>query len=441
MRPIRLVTKVLSVTVALLTFGFATAQDFESIVVQRSADPVPSSEINLDEPMIEGDTSESPSDTQSLPVYESAFGGPEACGVCNCPGDSCQCGGQARLECAPGQTLFWNGVHRNFVDRCFSGAHPTASPARWYAIGELVPLFRDQDDSNWQTLGPSGPGVLDTHDFATEFDAGARLTLGRALGQSWRIEGVYLGNYDWTGDQTVRNTDINDQAGVGNLQSPFSNFGNPTVQGVDYNRFASIRSDATMYSLELNLRRRILMDSRKFHHAEVSFLVGGRYMQIDESFGYHTESNLPAGGSINDIGVTTDNNLIGFQIGLLSQFMVRERIWVDFDVKGAVFHNEASMNSNYVNTQTDGTLIASLNTGTELEPTSFMGDLSLTANYQFAPAMTFKIGYNAIWMSGIAVASENLNRDLSIVSLGPPTLDHSGDVVYHGPSAGFVWAY
>ena len=368
-------------------------------------------------------------------VYETS------CPSCNGVGD-CYCDLRApRMERFPGHTTFWNGIHRDYIGRCFSGAHPTACPATWYITGEFVPLFRDQDNSAWQSLGELGPNALDFDDLKTEFDAGFRGTVGRSIGEAFRIEGVYFGNYDWSDQKTIRNRDANSAGGVGNLFSPFSNFGDPPIPGVDFNQLATIRTESSLQSIELNVRRRIITPQRRFHHAETSFLIGARYMQVDELFGYRTVSAQPAGGSINDIDINTENSLLGLQIGLLSQFMVRERIWIDFDLKGGIFRNDVSLNQNYVNTDTAGAVLGTFADAVDHERTTFVGDLSLTANYQVTPAVSFKLGYNAIWISGIAVASENLMSDLNILSLGPAMLDHSGDIVYHGPTAGLTFAY
>ncbi len=75
------------------------------------------------------------------------------------------------------------------------------------------------------------------------------------------------------------------------------------------------------------------------------------------------------------------------------------------------------------------------------ERTTFLGELSLTYNHQVTSNVSLRLGYNAFWLSGIALASENLNSDFSILTLGPAQIDHAGDAVYHGPNIGFIFAY
>ena len=73
--------------------------------------------------------------------------------------------------------------------------------------------------------------------------------------------------------------------------------------------------------------------------------------------------------------------------------------------------------------------------------TSFLGEVSLSYTHQFTRNLSVRLGYNAFWLTGVALASENLNNDIEILSLGPAQIDHSGDIVYHGPTLGVIFAY
>jgi hypothetical protein len=68
--------------------------------------------------------------------------------------------------------------------------------------------------------------------------------------------------------------------------------------------------------------------------------------------------------------------------------------------------------------------------------TSFLGDLALTLVCRPTPNLTTRIGYQAIWLTGAAIAAKNLNSDVDILTNGPAQLNHRGTVVYHGPHAG-----
>ena len=357
---------------------------------------------------------------------------------------------QPLLESEPGQSLYWHRPAEQAEDpcetwMCWKGIHPGMSP-RWYASGEFLGLFRHQDSVPFQALQSlpqldSGAIVLGTPDFDVEMASGARVLIGWSLGEWYRIEGSYLGSHSWSDGVAIRNSDPNIQGGSGNLFSPFSNFGVPDgVLGLDYNNFASIAFTSRLNSAEINVRRRLRHIHGGEHHAEASVMVGLRYADIGETFNYFTQANVPAPqGATNDVAISADNDLFGVQIGCLSQLLMRERAWIDFETKGGIFANRAGQRTVYTNVDSAGatTTVAS---GDSEDVTSYMLDLALTLNYQFAPGMTFRIGYNAIFVWDVALASENLNTDVSTLLLGPADVNHGHNLVYHGPSIGFIWA-
>lgn len=360
---------------------------------------------------------------------------------------------QPMLEVYPGWSLYWHDPCQG--DNTFVPAehrHPS-TPAVWYALADYVPLFRDQSgELPFQTLGPDGNVVLGTNDFDAEFNGGARVTVGRSLGDWYRLEGSWLGSFQWSDEVAVRNLDQYDLNGdgaldagtSGNLYSPFSGFGTPGVNptgvlGLDFNRFASIQFSSEFNSVELNVRRRLHTHHRGKVRGEAAALVGLRYMNVTEDFSYLTASNVPAVlGSVNDVNVQTRNDLFGFQLGYLAQLLVADRAWIDVDLKGAIFGNRAEQSTVYTNTNNVGvtTVFPGRADGNR---TAFLGDLSVVFNYQCAPSWTFRVGYNAIGLTGVALGHENFNSDVNILQLGPAAIDHSGSVVYHGPTIGLVW--
>jgi hypothetical protein len=49
-----------------------------------------------------------------------------------------------------------------------------------------------------------------------------------------------------------------------------------------------------------------------------------------------------------------------------------------------------------------------------------------------------RIGYQALLIDGLALASENFDRNVAILTAGPAELVHDGSVVYHGPFVGLT---
>jgi hypothetical protein len=377
--------------------------------------------------------------------------------------DQCNCGASCVTECpAPipvletlcGNSLFWHDPCGNgYRDPEYDCFFHDSTPPTWYVSAEFLPLIRDQSGSQpFQAIATRDVGVarttyprqavLSTDDFAMCFEPGFRVLVGRALGDWYRLEASYFGSHSWSDDAEVRYTPTTPGHLRGNLLSPLSNFGNPgglpglyTLSDTQYNptrddnnQFASISFRSRLDNGELNLRRRVRTTPDRQVRAETSILVGLRYMNISEMFEY-SDSNSATGHppeQKNRVTVNTDNQMFGPQLGALAQFLVVDRGWIDFEIKGVMFFNEAS-------NQIDANPIV------EKPCTTFMGDLSLNFNYQFAPAWTFRAGYNAMWLTGVALASENFLVDTNKLVTGPGPLNHSGDVVYHGPSIGVVF--
>ncbi len=348
------------------------------------------------------------------------------------------------LETEPGTNLYWQDPYLGSWEMCrWWMPAVNGCPPNWYARAEVLPLFRNPKQGfAFATVGADGPVALSTSDFRSEFDAGMRLTLGKPLGDWYRLEFTFMGGHEWNDAVGIRNQDLNDLGSDGNLFSPFSGFGDPTavpqgVEGLDYNEFVGLQFSSRFNSGELNLRRRILMRPGAY---EASFLVGGRYMAISEQFGYLSESIEPGPGlTSNEVAIRTNNEMIGFQIGLLSQFLVQPKHWVDFEMKGGIFQNHASLDRTY--TTTNGNGVSDAYPGAdELDRTSFVGELSLQWNYQFAPSWTLYLGYNALWVTGLALGSDNFESDVDVLELGPTLMQHSGEMVYHGPNFGLVFS-
>ncbi len=388
-----------------------------------------------------------------------------SCLACGQSASSCRCGvahgghaghggvlghgGNSGLQFT---NLYWcspyGEVYEDYCDKNMCRDCGTSSPPTWYASVEMMALLRDQkDDLVMQTLGPGEIVALDTGDVDAEFDAGLRLTFGVSLNDLYRLEGTYLGAYEWDQSAATRDLSPNSQGGTGNLFSPFSNFGRPVAFiGADFNNFASIEMESKWDSVELNVRRRLIVPRytwapQRYCCVANSFSVGLRYMQLDERFGYVSSSSLPAGGSVIRSNTGTQNDLFGVQIGLQSQFLKRGQGWVDFEIKGGIYQNQASLSSTYRNTNGSGALLAQAQGTDSRDRTAFMGEISLMYNHNITSRLVCRVGYNAYWLSGVALASQNLETNIDLLSLGPPQLNDDGDVVYHGPSIGLVYAY
>jgi hypothetical protein len=330
---------------------------------------------------------------------------------------------------------------RQSSDGCPSPKLLYESPrAPWYVVTDAVAFKRDSsDERDFAALNTPGNVVLSTDDLHFEFQGGLRAMVGRQISDWYAIEGSYFGLMTWDESHAVRDVTLNGQGTLGNLFSPFSNLGvNPGLVGFDFNTFASIRVVSSVDNAELNLRQRLDTPPSMM---QASVLYGLRYMHIRERFEYRTQSLSPTPvGTSNAIDVETGNDLLGFQLGGMLEFRVEPRCWISVEGKGAICNNGADQQTRF----TPGTLAtpaAPVTGRRDSDRTAFIGDVAVTLAFEFTPTIVGRVGYQAIWVDGVALASENLQANASLLSLGPAELVDDGGLVYHGPFAGIMWTW
>ena len=303
----------------------------------------------------------------------------------------------------------WDDDCDEETGECRSGfvAH---RPNDWYVAADFVPLTYDpnHDVVVARRFMLDGPTALSTSDLDPEFDSGARLTFGRTFGGCYQVEGIYQGVYSWDDVATVA-----DSGGV--LSSIANGFTTETGS------FAGETLFTAMHSAEVNFRAWLDLPPGPF---DVQLLVGARHMSIDEDFGF--QFDVPA----SDILIETKNDLWGVQLGIDLKWLVHPRCYIDFDAKGAICNNNVQLDTNDAESG-----VASS------DRTAFLGDLLLTANWQMTPSWSIRAGYQALFVNGVAVGPDNLAANAALLQAGRPAqLDDRGEVVFHGPVLGVMWA-
>jgi hypothetical protein len=243
----------------------------------------------------------------------------------------------------------------------------------------------------------------------------------------------------WDTNAAIFDTSSNALGGQGNLFTPFTRFGDPAVDTMDFNRFVSIRDYSSLEGGELNLVRQLPMPPGRLTTA---FLVGARAMKIREAFDYFSQqaaAPAPLGAS-NWVSTNTTNELWGVQIGGISRFYVDDGWWIDFAVKGAVFNNAATQQTLYANADRLGA-VEFFDHGRSRDGTAYVGDLDLTLVYRWSPALATRIGYQVLWVNGLALASQNFAAPLDALTQGPAQILSDGTAIYHGIHAGLELAW
>jgi hypothetical protein len=323
---------------------------------------------------------------------------------------------------------------------CVLCCPPPRSP--WYvdAGGE----FLKRDTRGGAPIATIGTGLtpndllLTSGDINAPFRAGPRLMLGHTFGETpFQLDFTYYSVDSWNDSTEVYNFTHNSLGGLGDMFSPFSNFGKPLpLIGFDYNNFVSIRELSELQNGELNLRYNLPMPNPCLTG---KFILGVRYLSLNERFEYQSQAwgstLLPA----SSLGLTTRtaNTLIGPQIGGDFYWFAYPHFWINFEFKGALCGNHAMQDTNGF-MDVNGTITSLGDTRTR-DGTSYIGDLSLTGLWQMTPRMAMRIGYQVMWVESVAMAAWNAQQQAQVLEMGPAQIDTSHGAVYHGPRLELEW--
>ena len=297
---------------------------------------------------------------------------------------------------------------------------------QWYFEADGIALRRQVlENTNIAAVAiPGGSEVVLTHDDLNKpFEAGCRLLVGHTFGDSpYQIEFSYfaLRQYDTS-------TEISEVTPT--LLSPFTHFGNPVDSTVDNNSLVQIHELSYLENAEFNWK--MLLPTPP--GMALNFLFGLRYIGVREEFDYASQPLLTGTVQNANVGCHTVNTLLGPQIGGLLDFNVAQDTWLSVMGKGAICNNAASRN---LDAQINGT---DYNHGQySQDGTAYVAECGLAIFWRPAPFLTARIGYQALWINGLVLASENYAPPLGVLentSIQPP-LHRQGTVLYHGPSAG-----
>jgi hypothetical protein len=301
-------------------------------------------------------------------------------------------------------------------------------PSAWYFTADFAPTTVDfQHTRALAELGTLGPVVLSTSDLQPNFDAGGRFTIGRRVWDCYRIEGTYWGSFQWKDFAAV--ADTTGPGGTGTLSTLLSGgFGNAAVPALDNNTFVSAADRTKMNNGELNLLYWIDMPPGGL---DVSLLVGGRYLDIRDQFFMHSINPVQE----NILTVNTINQMWFMQAGLSTDWLIASRMWINATLKGGIANNHARLLNDYI-TNTGGGGAVPHDTADTRNRTAGLLDLSFVANLQCTPWMVARIGYQALFLTGVAVASDNIQTNNFLLTNGPAVVNARSNGVFHGPLIG-----
>lgn len=279
---------------------------------------------------------------------------------------------------------------------------------RWTFVGETIVLQRSNTRSQSLFLSSrTADELLNSKNlnFPMEFGPKAGVIRHGIFGSDYDVEAAYfhVNNFEASAflpDNSRMVIDVND-----------------AFLSTD----STARYESALYCGEINVRWQWL--------DWLTLLSGFRMIELNEeynAFGTGTQTQTPV-----LLDVKAYNHMYGYQLGAVGEiFNLGGPLQIEALCKAGVYGNFADQNIRAANVGfIDQTLSAAM------ERVSFMGEIGLTAKYAITERLAFRASYQAMWLTGVALAPEQI--DVSNFTLGATKVNLDGGVFYHGGGMGF----
>jgi hypothetical protein len=178
----------------------------------------------------------------------------------------------------------------------------------------------------------------------------------------------------------------------------------------------------------------------------MSYLYGLRFMQINETFRFHSESRVDTyqGGVLidsredtGDYGIVAHNNLLGFQVG--ADMTWRQCRW-SWGLRSKIgpFVNFADQVSDISSVSSDPTIDPFLRRlSWSKHGGALVAQAGIEATYKFRPNLVGRAMYDITWVSGVALAPEQLQFNTEPAN----RINTNGLAYFHGITLGLEWLW
>lgn len=317
----------------------------------------------------------------------------------------------------------------------------------WYAGAESLWLDRSRNNRQEVVLDLATPNI-GYSSFAQPFNvaAGARATIGKSLGRDYLDRDQFV-EFIYYGGMTYQDVDGWNGVGGNSLFTPLS----PLAPGFNAagTYATNFNSDFNSYELNYKLHRRLGRDKLVMspdgswtRHAErgwlPSLIVGTRLANVNEDFSLtSSRPGVPSDEFGGRYVINAANWLLGLNLGaeLISQ---NEFYYWGLRGRAAPALSFANTSQSAAGINTTPTPpgrqgITSFADKASRTGAGFIGDLTLLAGWQINPNFSLQIGYDFLWVAGMATATRQFNLD----NRDNNAIDVGGQTFYNGVSFGF----
>ena len=379
-------------------------------------------------------------------------GGYGNCGPgCQCPYPGCTPMGAGGTDPPIGYDLM--------NDAGMAGAPADQRGPHYFDIrAEAVFLQRDKSfekEIDFTSLNFGNNVVLSTSQLDLEDPRGGFRLIGRYdICPMSVLEMGYTGIYDWSDKATATDP-------AGNLYSLFSRpapeagqFGQSPATVTNPNGPMPFTERATSHSIEMSSDLQTAEISyRRYwlgYHPRVSgtLLAGFRYTKVDENFTFTSQGSEPIPGQTLPLAGAEykedcENNLAGLQLGGDVWVSLWQGVRVGSEAKGGVYNNHSRL-FNRLHSTPANVQPPSLFENFQDDNVAFIGEGSVDLVADILPSLSFRIGYEVLFLNELVLAGNNFNQSSPYgnqVAPRVPFVDTNGELFYHGGHIGLEYCW
>ncbi len=288
----------------------------------------------------------------------------------------------------------------------YGGGFDCGVPCNPYLYASLDALYLK--NTSVDNFSASPDFFLD--DFDYEF--GVRGTVGIVPDCRNGMEVSFTGPFDWATENNIQNP----AGGIRTFLTPVAPLG--TFNTFNDAIFQAQRLEAEYYSLE---------SSRTLIGWEIcKFLYGLRYVNYDEDYFYRSTI---ASGQQGLLRSSTQNKMIGFQVGMEMTYPITCKIWSDFRGRAGAYANFAE-NTFELNNGA-AAVVRSLDDDVEL---AGLFELGSGVRYYLTDDFHLRAGSELTYITGLATATTQFGSNISQNTGRNVNIDD--DVLFIGISVG-----
>lgn len=308
-------------------------------------------------------------------------------------------------------------------------------PAEVYTTADAVFFQRDNQSTDAPLAANSATGnaIITTGQLTFPVQPGLRLFHGRIddCGSGWEVG--YLGVWNMFAQRQV--------PGLNNIQAPDPLALLPV--GLDGQSLARATYASTLNSAEVSwisrcddggFSRRARYPWQRcetYCRGTSDWLLGFRWAGLDESAALALSGG--SAGEVGRYGIQSSTNLFGMQLGRRGRLE-----WHDFALEGwakaALAGSAMSQSTAAIPDAIDPSVTARPGHSTTEGGVGFIGDISTTLTYRIDETWGIRVGYNLIWLSGVALAQNQY--DFGGAATNGSGLTGGAGVFLHGATLG-----